>query len=249
MQMSDFVTNRIKAILKEVSVVCMIELCQMPITHNERGLTKLLQHIVVDTNVPLNEWTAQERYACLLYYMIAVDGDSDISDGLNVSDYLLDVPNDGLDYEFEMSDGEESVALRVQPLTAEYLEAIENIVMAGGVNGVTNQAAFELCAMAAQIVERGKADDGLIQELVHTRAKALLEQPVSVYEYLREQWLIASVEMAHLVNLAFDDGGVVLVSSKQVEIEKGVFGFMPARFCYYAVYDESTAEVWRSVAE
>ena len=71
MFIADFVTRRIKSQMQELTLQQAIDLCQVPDSFNEQGISRALQFIVKETNLPLDKWTVQERIVALFHYITA----------------------------------------------------------------------------------------------------------------------------------------------------------------------------------
>lgn len=254
----NFKTDRLYVELKEITIGAIIELASIPILKNERGMTVFLNNVVKNANRPVVDWTVNERYACFIHYMIATVGDSFDDGGLCFSDYLTGVPSmlekDDFGNEirptFEMVDLEtnEVHKFKIQRLTTEYLEAIEELVQGGAVRGHEGAAAYELAAIAAQVIEEGatdQAENGLIvQELVHARINSILECTESEYEELRNNWLRGNAPDNPYVNIAWGRDGVVCVCANPSKGETEAGEIPVARFCFYALISERARETW-----
>lgn len=257
----NFKTDRLDVELKEITIGAIIELASIPILKNERGLTVFLNNVVKNANRPVVDWTVNERYACFIHYMIATVGDSSDESGIRFSDYLTGIPSmlehDDFGNEirptFEtvemLEGGEEKVhKYQIQRLTTEYLEAIEELVQGGAVRGHEGAAAYELAAIAAQVIEEGatdQAENGLIiQELVHARINAVLECTESEYEELRNNWLRGNAPDNPYVNIAWGRDGVVCVCANPSKGETEAGEIPVARFCFHALISERARETW-----
>lgn len=118
MFINDFVTKRINAKMRELTLRQAIDLCEIPDEFNELGISRALEAVITETTLPLSEWTIQERIAALIHYITAQErGDWQVADGVNVSDYLIDSDYPLSNYLFD--------DFEIIPLTAKYVEAIE----------------------------------------------------------------------------------------------------------------------------
>lgn len=91
MFINDFVTKRISAKMQELTLRQAIDLCEIPTNMNELGISRALQFIVTETNLPLEKWTAQERIAAICHYLTAQEqGDFVVVNGAYLSDYMIE---------------------------------------------------------------------------------------------------------------------------------------------------------------
>lgn len=192
-QIPDFVTSRIHAQIKELSIGDIIDLCRIPVHLNERGITRALQAIIKEPSLPIQEWTAQERYAAVIHYYINAyyDGHppslgSEETQEITILNYLIptDFPvskrsklqetghtGTRLHYPITLdSESDEPDYLWLLPMNGDCVEALERVVTSGLVRNIKDRAeAWEIAQMAAQILPLNIGYD----EIVNTLNKSL----------------------------------------------------------------------------
>ncbi len=232
MFINDFVTKRINAKMRELTLRQAIDLCEIPDEFNELGISRALEAVITETTLPLSEWTIQERIAALIHYITAQErGDWQVADGVNVSDYLIDSDYPLSNYLFD--------DFEIIPLTAKYVEAIEracNSLKKG------RRGDWVVSAMAISIRKCGQVwDDEVIDELIAVNSKKLLDLPESEFSNLVEHFFAAQVHLAHGVAITFSDNGIAVLP------QKGGSDLPSVRFQFNAIISETTRELWRAV--
>lgn len=265
----NLVTSRINAEIKELSIGAIIDLCNTPVEYNEQGITKTLVAIVADTNLPIEQWTAQERYAAVLHYYYNTnfkDADAIVDDesGAKIDDYLLkdrdypvpaayslnkEHPRPWLSYNIELdAESDTPDSLWMLPLTGTWMEAVERVVLGGYIKNITDKAEiWRIATAAAQILPRGIDHE-----------EALAKAGVSVDKYLLDNInLILDLSETHYNELmqAFDEGTqhldhiVALRLSSTgfcLECQKGGVDGMPSfRFLFDAILSRNARQLWQ----
>lgn len=260
----EFITSRINAQLKEISVGDMIDLCHLPVEYNEKGISKVIASIVADTNLPIEQWTAQERYAAMLqYFMYAYyDGENiAITDNIYILDYSIadkDYPVSSRKSLTEAQSPEQEFAYRflldgesdnpddlwMLPLTGKWMEAIERVVLGGYIKGEKNKAeAWRIAQAAAQILPVGVYSDEIIathnmsiDQYISNNVNLILDLSQVKYNQLMMAFDAGQKHLDHLVRLrAFDEGFVM---------EGGDGELPPYRFQFTALVDSETWANW-----
>ena len=230
MFINDFVTKRITAKMQELTLRQAIDLCEIPRSMNELGISRALQSIVIETNVPLSQWTAQERIAAICHYLTAQEqGNWEVADGAYLSDYMIecDYPEES----YKIDDN-----LIVVPLTGEYLEAIERACLTKKAHGD-----WFVGAMAASI--RGDEFDGSADEFVQENIMRLLELPESEFTRLCGHFMQAQRHLAHGFELTFTADGVAVLP------QTGGDGLPSVQFQFDEIVSETTLALWRKPDE
>lgn len=241
MYIPKFITNRIKAEMRELTVGETIALCEIPVQENEKGIGKLLSYVVTETNVSVEQWTVQERYAALVHYIVSKNGSDEFYEDLGYSAFLSDVTNVQNSYEFtEQDDDGESITLEVVPLTGEYIEAMERLVVNDGIAPAKGYGAWVIAAMAAQIRVKDTEDEGVIDELLHARIKQMTELPSSYFDKLVFQWQAGNTILTHLIKYTFSDDGVILLSQPTEEDAD----ISSARFLFRTACNGNTLQIF-----
>lgn len=264
----DLVTSRIHAKIKELSIGAIIELCNTPVEYNELGITKAIEAIVAETNIPISQWTAQERYAAILHYYYCVNFNSedaiiDEESGATVEDYLLkgkDYPvppvsklGEGhqqplLKYDIELdTDSETPDKLWMLPLTGEWMEAIERVVVGGYIKKITdNVEIWRIAAAAAQILPRNITyEDALsrsgvsVDKYISDNVNLILALQESHYKELMRAFDAGTKHLDHIVALRLSASGFCLESAKG-----GVDGMPSFRFLFGAILSKGARESW-----
>lgn len=226
MFITPFVTRRIHATMQELTLRQAIDLCQIPAHLNELGTSRALEAIVAESNLPLKDWTVQERIAALGHYITAQEqGDWRLTEDAMFSDYLIEQDYPAEPYRFD--------DLEIVPLTGEYAEAVERAQ-----NSQTGD--WIMSAMAACIRTPDDAWDGTADEFVQTNREQLFRLPESEFAHLLHHFEAAQQHLAHDVEIGFDADGIVL---------KGGAGLSPVRFRFIEIVSEAVQELWRSVDE
>lgn len=219
-----FVTRRIKAQMQELSLRDAIDLCKIPESLNEYGTSRALQAIVAETNLPLHEWTVQERMAALCHYITAQEaGDWQVSDNGKLSDYLIDEDYPESPYQFD--------DLEIVPLTGEYAEAVEMAVQE-----LPEGGKWVIGAMAATIRSREEEWNGGAAEFVRENIQRLLDLPESSFNDLLSHFQAAQHQLRHGFDLAYTQDGIAA---------KGGAGQPPVRFHFTALLGQPTLDLWR----
>lgn len=265
MHIPPFVTSRINATFKELSVGSIIELCKIPVEHNELGITKSIEAFLLDSNLALAHWTAQERYAAVIHYQVHLHNKGEafnIGPDLEATiiDYLgrdgadhpitknkYSVGPDELVYRFELDAGSDDPdQLEMRPLTTAWIEAVERAVLRGDVRGVSNKdAAWEMACIAAQVHAAGTDmnvfDEVSIDSFIKNNIETLLAMPASAYKTLLGEFYTGTAIMDHIVRLrVFDDGFVLMPWDEG----KGGEGLPPYRFQFDSLISEDAFEAW-----
>lgn len=232
-----FSTKRINAQMRELTVRQAVDLCQIPDHLNELGIGRALNAIVAETNLPLETWTVQERYAAIGHYITALEqGDWQVSDNAMYSDYTTDKDYPEQGYTFQESDG---TTLEIVPLTGEYAEACERAVASMG----TAAGNWVVAVMAATIRLQGSDWDGTPDAFVQENITRLMDMPESDFARLHQHFQQAWFEQAHGFDLGFDGDGIFVIPN-----QKGGVGLLPVRFPFIACVGEATAQLWRTMA-
>ena len=263
MYIPTLVTARITAKMKELSVGDVIIMAAMPAGNNEAGIVHAVKQVVVETSLPVDEWTIQEMYAALMHYhMYTINAGQalvlDAESGATMASYIFDdqdyplettgrkIKAVDLKYEFEL-DGESGSPdlLKMVPLTGAWVEAIERCVLFGQVGGVSDKReAWRVACAAAQIHARDFDENWLTEANVSIDAyiadniKRILAMGISDYNSLMNAFDIGQTSLDHIVCLRqFDDGFALLPV-------KGGGVFAPYRFCFDAAIPFGAFEVW-----
>lgn len=232
MFIADFVTRRIKSQMQELTLQQAIDLCQVPDSFNEQGISRALQFIVKETNLPLDKWTVQERIVALFHYITAQEkGDWQLVDNGSVADYLIEQDYPETPYIFQ-DDGD---LFHIVPLTGEYVEAIERATD-------STRGKWILAAMAATIRAENDDFDGIPDERISENMTRLLALPESVFNRFLAHFQAAQIHLAHCVNIDFHDDGIIL-------LPKGDTGLPPVRFQFDEVLEQPTITLWRKPDE
>lgn len=233
--------------MKPLSLRAAIELCEIPDHMNEYGVGKALREIITETNIPLDKYTVQERYAAICHYITAQEqGDWEIAEiadkgKIFYSDYPLvniDYPEDDV-YRFTLSDEEETEEYIIVPLTGEYIEAAERYIMSKARYGGNKRGDWVVGAMAAQIRLASEPEwDGVPDELVAKNYERLLDLPEIIFNALAEHYNRAQVYLRHAFNIGLDKEGVII-------FPKEVVGLPPTRFPFTTMLGETTISLWK----
>lgn len=222
-----FITRRIRAKMKELTLKDVIELCEIPVHLNELGTSAALEKIIEETSLPLSEWTAQERIVALSHYLVAQEnGDFAVTEQSQLSDFYLESDYPENTYQFN--------ELEIVPITADYLEAIERAVLAYEMPN-----AWLIGAMAASIKEQGDEWNGTPDEFVQENIKRLLTLPESEFLNLVEHFYTAQEALAHGIEIAFLDG-IVAVSQKGEKTNREL-----VKFCFDTLISEEAKRLFR----
>lgn len=224
MFIDDFVTKRIRARMQELTLRQAIELCQIPDQLNELGISRALSMIVIETNLPLDEWTAQERIAAICHYIIAQEsGDWCIAQNAMMSDYVMpqDYPNEV--YSFD--------DLQIVPLTGAYLEAIERIKH-------QTRGDWLLAAMAASIINPAEPWHGSPDEFVRKNIEQLKDLSESDFLLLLGYFQAAQNHLKHLVEIEFSQEGLVVLP------QKGGDELPSIQFRFDTIMGQTTRQLW-----
>lgn len=229
MFINDFVTKRIRAKIQELTLRQAIDLCEIPESLNELGISRALKAIVAETNLPLDLWTAQERISAICHYLVAQNqGDFEVVAGANLSDYTLESDYPEKPYVFD--------DLTIVPLTGEYLEAVERACA-----GSNKRGDWQVAFMAASI--RGGEFDGGADEFVQENILRLQDLPESEFNRLLFHFLEAQKHLAHGFELTFTDKGVAVLP------QKGGADLPSVQFRFDGIISETTLELWRKSDE
>ena len=232
MFIADFVTHRIKAKMQELTLQQAIDLCQIPDSLNEQGISRALQFIVTEANLPLDKWTVQERIVALFHYITAQEkGDWQLVDNGSVADYLIEQDYPETPYIFQ-DDGD---LFHIVPLTGECVEAIERATD-------STRGKWILASMAATIRAENDDFDGIPDERISENMTRLLALPESVFNRFLAHFQAAQIHLAHGVNIDFHDDGIIL-------LPKGGTGLPPVRFQFDEVLEQPTIALWRKPDE
>lgn len=222
-----FITRRIRAKMKELTLKDVIDLCEIPVHLNELGTSAALEKIIKETSLPLSEWTAQERIVALGHYLTAQEqGDFYITDESKLSDFYLESDYPENTYQFN--------ELEIVPITAEYLEAIERVIISMNI-----QNAWLIGAMAATIRQKGDEWNGTPDEFIQENIQRLLTLPESEFLNLVEHFYKAQEALAHGIEIAFLDG-IVAVSQKGEKTNREL-----VKFCFDALISEEAKRLFR----
>lgn len=238
------VTSRITASIKELSIGSIIDLCNTPTEYNELGISKTIAAIVEETNLPLEQWTAQERYAAMLHYYYCVYFDSrhtavlDEETGAVIDDYFLEnkdypVPKSNkfaqphqqplLKYDIVLDkDSEQPDFLWMLPLTGEWIEAVERVVLGGYIKQISdNVEIWRIATAAAQILPRGITHEEAIKlagvsidKFISDNANLILAMKSSDYEELMRAFDKGTEALDHIVTLRLSASGFCLEGRK-----------------------------------
>lgn len=236
-----FTTKRINAKMRELTMREAIDLCAIPDHLQELGISRALQAVVAETNLPLEQWTVQERMAAVGHYITAQEeGDWALLDGVSYAQCLLEQDYPEQPYRFEQADG---AMMEIVPLTGEYAEACERAVV--GLNAEHFAAAgnWVMAAMAATVRLAGSEWDGTADEFVQENIKRLQELPESAFAELHNHFQAAWQQMAHGFHLAFDADGLFALA----RVQEGGAGLVPVRFQFIACIGSATAALWRPI--
>lgn len=236
-----FVTKRIEAEFKPITLRGAIDLCAVHESMNEHGIGKALSCIVNKTSLPISEWTVQERYAAICHYITAQEQkDWQVSDVSRYSDYqtLKDYPSDDR-YEFVMKDGKEEQKLVVVPLTGEYAEAVERCVFSNTKGD--KQGDWVVGCMAAQIRDANDEWDGSADEFVSTNYEKILDMNEEDFQVLFEHFQLGLIQLTHIFNIAFAPDGLIVLPNE----DKEDVGIPPTRFPFTACYGAISAALWK----
>ena len=232
MFIADFVTRRIKAKMQELTLQQAIDLCQIPDSLNEQGISRALQFVVTETNLPLDEWTVQERIVALFHYITAQEkGDWQLVENGSVSGYLIEQDYPETPYTFE----DDSDVFQIVPLTGEYLEAVERA-------SDNTRGSWILAAMAATVRDVNDDFDGSADERIQFNKQQFLTLPESVFNRFLGHFQAAQIHLTHGVNVDFQDDGVVV-------LPKGGAGLPPVRFQFDEIMGQATIALWRKFDE
>lgn len=212
--------------MQELTLRQAIDLCEIPTNMNELGISRALQFIVTETNLPLEKWTAQERIAAICHYLTAQEqGDFVVVNGAYLSDYMIERDYPEQPYTFD--NGE----LMIVPLTGEYMEAIERACQ-----GVNARGDWLVAAMAASI--HGGNFDGSADEFVQENIKRLLALPESEFDRLCRHFMHAQQHLAHGFELTFTDNGIAVLP------QTGGDGLPSVQFQFNEIIGETTLALW-----
>lgn len=264
----DLVTSRIHAQIKELSIGSIIELCQSPVAYNEAGIGKAVAAFIKESNLPIEQWTAQERYAAIIHYYINVfhDGEPPLLDeetkatALNYlipQDYPIQLSkslahtNSAGDLRVDIQldpDSDTPDNLAVVPLTGAWIEAVERVVLGGYVKGITDmQAAWRIALAAAQIIPHGatladlEANKISIDQIIANNVNIILAMEVSAYEQLMAVYDEAVAQLDHLVVLRSFDDGFALIPNLNMEGGEAIPAF---RFQFDSIITPTAHAVW-----
>lgn len=228
MFISDFTTQRIRAKMQELTLRQAIDLCEIPETMNELGISRALNAIIAETNLPLDEWTVQERLAAICHYITAQEkGDWRVANGAMLSDYL--VAQDYPDTSYIIDDD-----LEIVPLTAPYAEAMERAVQDKG------RGDWIVAAMAATIRQRDEEVwQGSPDEFVQENMERLFGLPESEFAYLLPHFLTAQKHLAHGFELTFTGNGIAVLP------QKGGTDLPSVQFRFIKIIAETTRTIWQ----
>lgn len=230
MFINDFVTKRIHAKMQELTLRQAIDLCEIPEHLNELGISRALAAVVAETNLPLSQWTAQERLAAICHYLTAQEqGDFEVVAGAKLSDYVLHQDYPETPYQFD--------DLTIVPLTGEYLEAVERACQGKGKCGD-----WVVGAMAASI-RSNEPFDGSVDEFVQENITRLLVLPESEFTRLCHHFLAAQAHLAHGFELTFTESGIAVLP------QTGGDGLPSVQFRFDEIIGETTLALWRKSDE
>lgn len=237
MFISPFITSRITAQMQELTLGQTMELCEIPDEMNEYGIGKMLSFVVTETNLPVEEWTAQERLFALSHYLVALNkGDVELEDEngniIPLSEYMIDKDYPESNYTFKQFDKEEEITLEVVPLTGEYLEAVERACIANG----KKMGDWVVATMAAQIRVAGEMWNGVADDYVQENIKRLKELPLADFDSLFFEFCKGLEQQEHLLRIGFSNDGLML---------KGGAGLPPVRFPFITAISETATLLWK----
>lgn len=267
---TDFVTSRIHAKFRELSIGDIIDLCNIPVEFNERGITRALEGIVTDTSLPVSEWTAQERYAAMIHYYYNVNFTNlnivvDEESGATIEDYLItdkDYPVKApgllaepheqpfLKYEFVLdADSDKPDSLWMLPLTGEWMEAIERVVLGGYIKNTTNKTeVWRIATAAAQILPLNITFNQALEiagvsidKYITDNANLILSMSETHYEEVMQAFDAGTQYLDHIVALRECDSGFCLECQK----EGGEDGMPSFRFLFNALFNEGARQLWQ----
>ncbi|TDR30345.1 hypothetical protein [Hydromonas duriensis] len=232
MYIPKFSTTRLQVELQELKIKDVIALCEIPAHLNEAGIGEALKRMVKHSNIPIPEWTVQERYAVICAYITAKEQkDWPATDTTNYSQYPIAVDVVQSVYSFEF----DGAHLTVVPLVGEYIEAMERLVMSGAIHEKPTAMTWFMAAAAAQI--REGEDEGSAEELIKARCAQLQDLPEETFYKLLDEFAQGLMVSAHLFNVWYADDGVVCLP-REAGIET------PARFRFDACLSEQSREVF-----
>lgn len=228
-----FITTRLEVELQELKIRDIIALCEIPAHLNEAAIGATLACIVKSSNLPIAQFTLQERYAVICAYVTAKEqGDWMASDNGKYSQFVgeIDAPPD--DYVFEFGGD----TLRVVPLTSEYIEAMERVILSGAVGDNPSSMLWFIAAAASQI--RGVDDDvGNAEELVKARCLQLQSLNEEDFFALMDHFSRGLLHINHLFNTWYADDGVIVLPQE-------VGAVNPARFRFDTCISQGAIEAF-----
>lgn len=224
-----FVTSRIKAQMQELTLRQAIDLCKIPESRNELGITRALEAVVIESNIPLADWTVQERTAAVCHYITAQEsGDFAVTPQTNYSDYLTDKEYPQTPYVFD--DG----SLMIVPLTGEYAEAVERAVTEN------NGGNWTVAIMAATIRSTSEEWDGTADEFVNANIERLKDLPIAEFEHLLEHFQTAWQHNAHGFEIIITQNGLAVLP------QKGDADRQAVMFCFDEIIGETVTGLWQN---
>lgn len=247
-----FITPRITAEMQPLTLGQAIELCEIPDCFNEESISRALKHIVKVSNIPLENWTVQERYLAIGHYIAAQEkGDWEIADGALYSHYLLDnLTPEVEEFKFKIhDDNDETVNYKMSSLTGNMIEAVERFILSLTGKDGAKKGDWVLACMAIQIQEDSENalkldeldDKTVLDEVIKQNYDRLLQTDEPFFNQLLSHYLIGLHAMAHCVKIAFlDDGLIVLPVAEEA-------GNKPARFRVDAMLGQGTTALWKTI--
>lgn len=222
-----FITKRINAQMQELTIQGAIALCEIPPHLNELGISRALEKIINQTNLPLKEWTVQERVLAIAHYLTAQEqGDFYITEQSKLSDFYLDQDYQETPYYFD--------DLEIVPLTAKYAESIERAIISMNI-----QNAWTIGAMAATIRQKGDKWQGSADEFIHENIQRILNLPESEFLELLNHFQAAQEHLKHGVEILYTNDGIAMLS------QKGDTSVELVKFRFDTLINETTATLFR----
>lgn len=221
--------------LKELSIRDCIALSSIPEHMQHESASFFLSRAIesVEGLSDFEQWTVQERTMVICHYMSGTyDDGPDFKVGeLNYSDYLAGTEYAKDDFNVGEVGGNNWT---VTHLTGRIARSLERLV--GEVEGLNDYAYWQIALMAAQMTpsnvdseywtdDEGLSDSDLDVEMLR-RISAMAAFPESSFTILWDKWVQANTEIGHLINMSFNDKGMLCLSVPKEE----VLGIYPARF-------------------